>query len=115
MTIVNRHALDPTQITESKVFCYSADTCKDAKTLVPLLRDQEAIICSASADTSSRAEDNSSDEATMLYNAKVIRVVLLDPKQSQTNRRRLAVASGFTRRVMRTIAHHFRAPREERV
>ena len=35
MTIVNREARDPAQISESKVSCYSADTCKDAKDACP--------------------------------------------------------------------------------
>jgi hypothetical protein len=82
-TIVDRQALDPAQISESKVSCYSPDTCKDAKALVPVLRSKGYNTLSE-VDTSSRAEDNSSDEATMLYNAKVIRIVLLDPKQSQS-------------------------------
>jgi hypothetical protein len=81
-TIVDRQALDPAQISESKVSCYSAETCKDAKALVSVLRSKGYAL--GDADTSSRAEDNSSDEATMLYNAKVIRIVLVDPKQSQS-------------------------------
>jgi hypothetical protein len=81
-TIVDRQALDPAQISESKVSCYSVDTCKDAKALVLVLRSKGYTL--GEADTSGRAEDNSSDEATMLYNAKVIRIVLLDPKQSQS-------------------------------
>jgi len=80
MTIVNSDARDPAQIGESKVFCYSADTCKDAKALVPVLRSKGYTL--VDADMSSRAEDNSSDEAATLYNAKLIRIVLSDPKQS---------------------------------
>jgi hypothetical protein len=70
------------QIGESKVSCYSADTCKDAKGLLPVLRSKGYTL--VDADTSSRAEDNSSDEAAALYNAKVIRIVLSDPKPTQT-------------------------------
>jgi hypothetical protein len=81
MAIVNRESVDPTRINESKVSCYSIDTCKDAKALVPILRSKGYAL--GEADTSSRAEDNSVDKATTLYNAKVIRVVLLDPKQTQ--------------------------------
>jgi hypothetical protein len=81
MTIVNREARDPVQIGESKVSCYGPDTCKDAKTLVPLLRDRGYAL--GEADTSRRSEDNSDDLAATLYNAKVIRVALMDPKQSQ--------------------------------
>jgi hypothetical protein len=79
-TVVDREALDPAQISESKVFCYSADTCKDAKALVAVLRSKGYSL--NDADTSIRAQDNSSDEATMLYDAKVIRIVLMDPKES---------------------------------
>jgi hypothetical protein len=82
MAIVNRESLDPAQIGESKVSCYSVDTCKDAKALVPLLRSKGYSI--GEADTSNRAEDISADKAMTLYNAKVIRVVLSDPKQTQT-------------------------------
>ncbi len=82
MTIVNRDARDPAQIGESKVSCYGADTCKDAKALVPLLRGRGYAL--AEADTSSRSEDNSDDIAATLYGAKMIRVALMDPKQSQS-------------------------------
>jgi hypothetical protein len=83
MTVVNREARDPAQIAESKVSCYGADTCKDAKTLVPLLRAR-GYPTLGDADTSTRSEDNSDDMAAALYNAKVIRVALLDPKQTQS-------------------------------
>jgi hypothetical protein len=82
MAIVNREARDPAQIGESKVSCYGADTCKDAKTLVPLLRGRGYAL--GDADTSSRSEDNSDDMAATLYGAKVIRVALMDPKQTQS-------------------------------
>lgn len=81
MTIVNRETRN--RITESKVSCYSADTCKDAKALVPLLRDRGYNL--GEPDASSRSEENSNDMAGTMYNAKVIRVVLLDPRQSQPN------------------------------
>jgi hypothetical protein len=81
MTIVNRESLDPAQINESKVSCYSVDTCKDAKALVPLLRSKGYSL--GDADTSNRADDNSVDKATALFNAKMIRIVLLDPKQTK--------------------------------
>jgi hypothetical protein len=102
-TIVNRQALDPAQISESKVFCYSADTCKDAKALVPVLRSKGYTL--GEADTSNRAEDNSSDEATMLYNAKVIRVVLLDPKQSQSTTQTPAAPVRTLPRARRSALH----------
>jgi len=79
-TIVDRQALDPAQISESKVSCYSADTCKDAKAFVPVLLSKGYNL--READATSRAEDISSDEATTLYNAKIIRIVLADPKQT---------------------------------
>jgi hypothetical protein len=79
MTIVNREARDPAQIGGSKVSCYAADTCKDARTLVPLLRGRGYDV--GEADTSSRSED-SDDMAESLYGAKVIRVALMDPKQT---------------------------------
>jgi len=82
MTIVNREARDPAQIGGSKVSCYGADTCKDARTLVPLLRGRGYDV--GEADTSSRSEDNSADVAATLYGAKVIRVALMDPKQTQS-------------------------------
>jgi hypothetical protein len=82
MAIAGRESLDPAQISESKVACYSADTCKDAKALVPLLRLKGYTL--GDADTSSRAEDNSVDKATALYGAKMIRIVLTDPKQTQS-------------------------------
>ena len=81
MTIVNREARDPAQIGESKVSCYGVDSCKDAKMLVPLLRCRGYVL--GDANMSSRAEDNSDDMATTLYNSKIIRIVLLDPKSSQ--------------------------------
>ena len=80
MTIVNRDTRD--QITESKVSCYSADTCKDARTLVPLLRGRGYGV--SEADASSRSEDNSDDMAATLYGAKMIRVALMDPKPTQS-------------------------------
>ncbi len=82
MTIVNREARDPVQIGESKVSCYGADTCKDAKTLVPLLRARGYTL--GEADASNRSEENSNDLAAALYGAKMIRVALMDPKQSQS-------------------------------
>ena len=82
MTIVNRDARDPVQIGESKVSCYGADTCKDARTLVPLLRGRGYAV--TEADASSRSEDNSDDMAATLYGAKVIRVALMDPKLTQS-------------------------------
>jgi hypothetical protein len=103
MTIVNREARD--QIPGSKVSCYSLDTCKDAKALVPLLQDRGYKV--SEPDTSNRSEDNSDDLAATMYNAKVIRVVLLDPKQSQ-----VAVApSGPTRR-QHVIATGHRFPKK---
>ena len=80
MTIVNRDTRD--QITESKVSCYSADTCKDARTLLPLLRGRGYAV--TQADASSRSEENSDDMAATLYGAKVIRVALMDPKLTQS-------------------------------
>jgi hypothetical protein len=82
MTIVNRDARDPAQIGESRVSCYGADTCKDARTLVPLLRGRGYAV--TEADASSRSEDDSHDMAATLYGAKVIRVALMDPKQAQS-------------------------------
>ena len=81
MTIVSRQAWDPAQISDSKVSCYGADTCKDAKALVPLLRARGYTL--GEVDTSNLAEDNSSDEIQSLMNRSVIRIVLLDPKPSQ--------------------------------
>jgi hypothetical protein len=75
--IVNRESLDPAQINESRVSCYGSDTCKVAKALVPFLRSKGYSL--GEADTSNRAEDNSADKAEALYNARVIRIVLLDP------------------------------------
>jgi hypothetical protein len=80
MTIVNRETRDPAQIGASKVSCYGADTCKDARTLVPLLRGRGYEV--TEADASSRSEDNSDDMTASLYGAKVIRVALMDPKQT---------------------------------
>jgi hypothetical protein len=82
MTIVNREARDPAQIGASKVSCYGADTCKDARTLVPLLRGRGYEV--TEADASSRSEDNPDDMAATLYGAKVIRVALMDPKLTQS-------------------------------
>jgi hypothetical protein len=82
MTIVNRDARDPVQIGESKVSCYGADTCKDARTLLPLLRGRGYAV--TQADASSRSEENSDDMAATLYGAKVIRVALMDPKLTQS-------------------------------
>ena len=56
---------------------------KDAKALVPLLR-LKGYTALGDADTSSRAEDNSVDKAMALYQAKMIRIVLVDPMPSQT-------------------------------
>jgi hypothetical protein len=89
MTVVNRETRDAAQIVASKVACYGADTCKDAKALVPLLRGRGYE--SVETDTSSRAEESSDDMAATLYGAKVIRVALMDPKQTQT-----AVATPMT-------------------
>jgi hypothetical protein len=83
MTVVNREARDPAQIGGSKVSCYGADTCKDAKGLIPLLRGRGYDL--VETDTSSRSEENSDDMAATLYGAKVIRVALMDPKQTQPN------------------------------
>jgi hypothetical protein len=80
MAIAGRETLDPAQISESKVGCYSADTCKDAKALLPLLRSEGYTV--GDADMSSRAEDNTMDKARALYGAKMIRIVLSDPKQT---------------------------------
>jgi len=104
MTIVNREVRDPAQITESKVSCYGADTCKDAKTLVPLLRGRGYAL--GEADTSSRSEDNSDDMAAALYNAKVIRVALMDPKQGQPAISQSAASAPNARPLM--FAHHLR-------
>ena len=71
MTVVSREKSDPAQIGGSKVSCYSADTCKDAKSLVALLRGKGYDV--GEADASSRSEDNSGDMAASLYRAKVIR------------------------------------------
>jgi hypothetical protein len=81
MTIVNRDARDPAQIGESKVSCYGADTCKDARTLIPLLRGRGYGV--TEADASNRSEDSSDDMTATLYGAKVIRVALMDPKLTQ--------------------------------
>jgi hypothetical protein len=81
MTVANRQALDPAQIVESKVSCYSSDTCKWAKALVLILRSKGYTL--GEADTSNRAEDNSVDPLMTMYNSKAIRIVLLDPKPSQ--------------------------------
>ena len=82
MTVVNREARDPAQIGETKVSCYGSDTCKDARTLIPLLRGRGYGI--TEADASSRSDDSSDDMAATLYGAKVIRVALMDPKQTQS-------------------------------
>jgi hypothetical protein len=82
MAIAGRETLDPAQINDSKVACYSADTCKDAKALLPLLRSEGYTI--ADADMSSRAEDDTVDKARALYGAKMIRIVLSDPKLVQS-------------------------------
>ena len=82
MAVATRQTLDPGQINGSKVSCYSADTCKDAKSLVTLLRARGYDV--GEPDTSSRSEDNSGDVAATLYRAKVIQVALMDPKQSQS-------------------------------
>jgi hypothetical protein len=106
MTIVNREARDPAQISESKVSCYSAVTCKDAKALVPLLRARGYAL--GEADASSRSEENSDDLAATMYNAKVIRVVLLDPKQSQVAVSRPTVPG----RKLRVVASGHRFPKK---
>jgi hypothetical protein len=82
LAVATRQKLDPRQINESKVSCYSADACKDAKTLVTLLRARGYDV--RDPDVSSRAEDNSADGAEIMYNAKVIRVALMDPKPTQS-------------------------------
>jgi hypothetical protein len=82
LTVVSRESRDPAQITASKVACYGADTCKDAKALVPLLRGRGYD--GVDTDTSTRSEENSDDVAASLYGAKVIRVALMDPKRTQT-------------------------------
>jgi hypothetical protein len=102
MTIVDRETRDPAQISESKVSCYSADTCKDAKALVPLLRARGYTL--GEADASSRSEDNSNDVAATLYNAKVIRIVLSDPKLGQPTASRAAASPQRAR--AKTSAHH---------
>ena len=81
MAVATRQKLEPGQINGTKVSCYSADTCKDAKSLVSLLRARGFDV--GDPDASSRAEDNSADGAEIMYNAKVIRVALMDPKRSQ--------------------------------
>ncbi len=81
MAVATRQKLEPGQINGSKVSCYSADTCKDAKSLVTLLRARGYQV--SEADTSIRSEENS-DIAASLYGAKVIRVALMDPKQTQS-------------------------------
>jgi hypothetical protein len=82
MTVVSVDKSDQAQIGGSKVSCYGAETCKDAKGLVGLLRGKGYDV--VQADTSSRSEDNSDDMASTLYGAKVIRVALTDPKPTQT-------------------------------
>ena len=82
MAVATRQKMDPGQINGSKVSCYSADTCKDAKSLVTLLRARGYDV--GEPDTSSRSEDNSGDVAASLYRAKVIQVALMDPKQTQS-------------------------------
>jgi hypothetical protein len=81
MTIVDRDTRDPSQIDGSKVSCFGEDTCKDAKKLVSILRNRGYDV--GEADASGRAQDDSSDIASTLYGAKVIRVALMDPKQTQ--------------------------------
>ena len=81
MAVATRQKLERGQINGSKVSCYSADTCKDAKSLVTLLRARGYDV--GEPDTSSRSEDNSGDVAATLYRAKVIQVALMDPKQTQ--------------------------------
>ena len=110
MTIVNSDARDPAQIGgESKVSCYSAETCKDAKALVPVLRSKGYKV--SDADMSNRAEDNSSDEAAALYNAKIIRIVVSDPNQSQPPASAsLAPTPGKKRPPGKTTRHASRSP-----
>jgi hypothetical protein len=81
ITIVGQQALEPSQISESKVSCYDSVTCEYANALVPLLRSRGYTL--GKADKLSWAEDNSVEGATALYNANVIRIVLLDPKPGQ--------------------------------
>jgi hypothetical protein len=81
MTIVGRRALDPARISESKVSCYSTVTCEYANALIPVLRSRGYAL--GGAVMSSRAEDNSSDEMQMLFNANVIRIMLRDPELGQ--------------------------------
>ena len=81
MAVVSRQTLEPRQINGTKVYCSSTDTCKDAKSVVTLLRGRGYDV--GDPDASIRAEDNSADAAEIMYNAKVIRLVLLDPKPSQ--------------------------------
>jgi hypothetical protein len=107
MTVVNSDPRDAAQIGESKVSCYSADTCKDAKGLLPVLRSKGYTL--VDADTSSRAEDNSSDEAAALYNAKVIRIVLSDPKPSQPAVSSASIGAGSLKKA-RTTRHAARKP-----
>ena len=71
MTVVDPGEDRPAQIGGSKVSCYGAETCKDAKWLVVLLRGRGYDV--REPDTSSRSEDNSDDMAASLYGAKVIR------------------------------------------
>jgi hypothetical protein len=82
MTVVSVDRSDQVQIGGTKVSCYGAETCKDAKGLVGLLRGKGYDV--VQTDTSSRSEDNSDDMASALYGAKVIRVALMDPKLTQT-------------------------------
>jgi hypothetical protein len=102
MTIVNRDARDPVQIGESKVSCYGADTCKDARTLVRLLGGRGYAV--TEADASSRSEDDSNDMAASLYGAKVIRVALMDPKQTQPTLS-VSTAPGPKRHAGKSAAH----------
>jgi len=81
MTIVDRETRDPSQIGGSKVSCFGEDTCKDAKKLISILRNRGYDV--GEADASGRAQDDSSDMAATLYGAKVIRVALMDPKQTK--------------------------------
>lgn len=108
MTVVSREKTDPAQIGGSKVACYGAETCKDAKGLVVLLRGKGYDV--READASSRSEDNSDDMAASLYGAKVIRVALMDPKQTPSVAPP-SVASIQKLRPRRTAHHPRPSPR----
>jgi hypothetical protein len=108
LSVATRQKLDPAQINASKVSCYSADACKDAKTLVTLLRARGYEV--GDPDASSRAEDNSADGAEIIYNAKVIRVALMDPKPSQSAASTSAPPPQAPTRPRRTAHHVVKRP-----